>query len=365
MDELIDYFTHEKLPAKLRVALACCLNMCGAVHCSDIAVLGIHRRPPKVNNARVTDLCEIPTTVSACPTAAIRPAVVDGKQTVTVDDSRCMYCGNCYTSCPAMPLANPINDGVSIWVGGRFPTPAACRCFSKLAIPYLPNNPPRWPEVTDAVKKLVEVYAKHAVKHERFGEWANRIGWPRFFELTGLEFTKYHIDDYKLAQKTCAPPRRSSSRGRRRRRWVPFPRPTWPRASSRWSRPTPARCVTSRVTWRRAWPRSSAKARSRRRLQGRPQGAHGQRPPGLRVLRRRLRGAAAPGGLLEVGLCGTTRRNTRRAGGLPPARPPVHVTGRPLKEEGAQCYGGDESRQEGHQARRPRRCGAASPRTPA
>jgi sulfite reductase beta subunit len=202
MDELIDYFTHEKLPAKLRVALACCLNMCGAVHCSDIAVLGIHRRPPKVNNARVTDLCEIPTTVSSCPTAAIRPAVVDGKQTVTVDDSRCMYCGNCYTSCPAMPLANPINDGVSIWVGGKVSNARSMPMFSKLAIPYLPNNPPRWPEVTDAVKKLVEVYAKNAMKHERFGEWANRIGWPRFFELTGLEFTKYHIDDYKLAQKT-------------------------------------------------------------------------------------------------------------------------------------------------------------------
>ena len=202
MDELIDYFTHEKLPAKLRVALACCLNMCGAVHCSDIAILGIHRRPPKVNNARVTDLCEIPTTVSACPTAAIRPAMVDGKQTVTVDESRCMYCGNCYTSCPAMPLANPINDGVSIWVGGKVSNARSTPMFSKLAIPYIPNNPPRWPEVTDAVKKLVEVYAKHAIKHERFGEWANRIGWPRFFELTGLEFTKYHIDDYKLAQKT-------------------------------------------------------------------------------------------------------------------------------------------------------------------
>ena len=26
-----------------------------------------------------------------------------------------------------------------------------------------------------------------------------RIGWRRFFELTELEFTKYHIDDYKHA----------------------------------------------------------------------------------------------------------------------------------------------------------------------
>jgi hypothetical protein len=32
--------------------------------------------------------------------------------------------------------------------------------FSKLAIPFLPNNPPRWPEVVDAVKKIVDVYGR-------------------------------------------------------------------------------------------------------------------------------------------------------------------------------------------------------------
>ena len=31
--------------------------------------------------------------------------------------------------------------------------------FSKLAIPFIPNNPPRWPEVTDAVRNIVEVWA--------------------------------------------------------------------------------------------------------------------------------------------------------------------------------------------------------------
>ncbi len=54
MDALIDHFTHEDLPAKLRIAVACCLNMCGAVHCSDIAVLGVHRRPPKVQSELLT-----------------------------------------------------------------------------------------------------------------------------------------------------------------------------------------------------------------------------------------------------------------------------------------------------------------------
>ena len=51
MDELHEYFVTMKLPAHVRIALACCLNMCGAVHCSDIAILGIHRTVPKTDNA--------------------------------------------------------------------------------------------------------------------------------------------------------------------------------------------------------------------------------------------------------------------------------------------------------------------------
>ena len=39
MDDLSEYFTDTKLPAYCRISLACCLNMCGAVHCSDIAIL--------------------------------------------------------------------------------------------------------------------------------------------------------------------------------------------------------------------------------------------------------------------------------------------------------------------------------------
>lgn len=202
MDELIDYFKTMTLPAKCRVALACCLNMCGAVHCSDIAILGIHRKPPVVNKENLPKMCEIPNLVASCPTAAIRPAVIDGKQGVEVEEDKCMFCANCYTVCPAMPLNDPINDGVSIWVGGKVSNARTEPMFSKLAIPFLPNNPPRWPEVTDAVKHIVEIWAANARKHERIGEWILRIGWPKFFRLTGIEFQKEHIDDFKHAGLT-------------------------------------------------------------------------------------------------------------------------------------------------------------------
>jgi sulfite reductase beta subunit len=202
MDVLYPRFVNMDLPAKLRVAFACCLNMCGAVHCSDIAILGVHRRPPKIDHTSLKKICEVPTLIASCPTGAIRPATVDGGNSVEVQQNLCMYCGNCYTVCPAMKINNAETDGISIWVGGKVSNARTEPKFSKLVIPYLPNNPPRWPEVTDAVARLVDVYAKNARKHERMSEWVDRIGWPRFFRLTDLPFTTKHIDDFKHAGET-------------------------------------------------------------------------------------------------------------------------------------------------------------------
>jgi sulfite reductase beta subunit len=204
MDALCDRFTQENLPAKLRVAVACCLNMCGAVHCSDIAILGIHRMPPKINHEMLPKVCQPPTLIASCPTGAIRPATVNGKPSVEVMEEKCMFCGNCYTVCPAMPMNDPEHDGLSIWVGGKVSNARSAPKFTKLAIPYLPNNPPRWPEAVEAVVNIVNVYAANARKYERLGEWIERIGWPRFFQLTGIPFTRYHIDDFKSAGQTYA-----------------------------------------------------------------------------------------------------------------------------------------------------------------
>lgn len=204
MDELNHEFTNMELPGKLRIALACCLNMCGAVHCSDIAILGIHRRPPTVHHENLRKVCEIPNVTASCPTAAIRPKDVDGNPSVEVLEDRCMFCANCYTVCPAMPLNDPVNDGVSIWVGGKVSNARTEPMFSKLAIPYIPNNPPRWPEVVDAVKNIVYIWKENALPYERMGEWIGRIGWPQFFEMAGIEFQKEHIDDFKHAGLTYA-----------------------------------------------------------------------------------------------------------------------------------------------------------------
>ncbi|MBF0099580.1 MAG: dissimilatory-type sulfite reductase subunit beta [Desulfobacterales bacterium] len=204
MDVLFDDFKNMRLPAHLRVSMACCLNMCGAVHCSDIAILGYHRKPPRLDHEYLDKLCEIPLAIAACPTAAIKPSKIemaDGTKvnSVAINSERCMYCGNCYTMCPSMPLADTEGDGIVIMVGGKVSNRISPPEFSKVVVAFLPNTVPRWKETTDVIKRIVEAYAKSAKKYERVGDWAERIGWERFFDACDIPFTHHLIDDFRDA----------------------------------------------------------------------------------------------------------------------------------------------------------------------
>ncbi|MCG6892416.1 MAG: dissimilatory-type sulfite reductase subunit beta [Desulfobacteraceae bacterium] len=201
MDEMFKEFQSHSLPAKLRISLACCLNMCGAVHCSDIAILGYHRKPPMLDHEYLDKMCEIPLAIAACPTAAIRPSKVevgDKKlNSVAVKNERCMFCGNCYTMCPAMPLADKEGDGIVIMAGGKVSNRISAPKFSKVVVAFIPNEPPRWPTTVKTIRQIVDTYSANANKYERLGEWAERIGWERFFEKCELPFTHHLIDDFR------------------------------------------------------------------------------------------------------------------------------------------------------------------------
>jgi dissimilatory sulfite reductase beta subunit len=201
MDEVFADFQNHRMPAHLRISMACCLNMCGAVHCSDIAILGYHRKPPMLDHEYLDKMCEIPLAIAACPTAAIKPSKVEinGEKvnSVAVKNERCMFCGNCYTMCPSMPLSDKEGDGIVLMVGGKVSNRISMPKFSKVVVAFQPNNTPRWPEMTDTIKKIIEVYAGDANKYERLGEWAERIGWERFFDKCELPFTHHLIDDFR------------------------------------------------------------------------------------------------------------------------------------------------------------------------
>ena len=131
------------------------------------------------------------------PVAAIRPALVDGKPSLEVDEKKCVCCGACYPPCPPMQINDPVHSKIAIWVGGKHSSTRSKPMFHKLVAAGLPNNAPRWPEVAEVVKKILSAYKADARHWERMGEWIERIGWPRFFEMTDLPFTKYHVDTWR------------------------------------------------------------------------------------------------------------------------------------------------------------------------
>ncbi|MGD8380950.1 MAG: sulfite reductase, dissimilatory-type beta subunit, partial [Syntrophobacterales bacterium] len=192
-----------RFPAQVRISMACCLNMCGAVHCSDIAYVGYHRKPPLIDHEVLDDLCEIPLVIAACPTAAFSPTKTEsGKKSLKLKVDRCMFCGNCYTMCLAVPLSDKEGDGVCILAGGKVSNRISPPKFSKVVVACVPNTFPRYPEVVDATMKILNAYSNGANKYERVGDWAERIGWERFFELCDIPFTEHLIDDYRLAYDT-------------------------------------------------------------------------------------------------------------------------------------------------------------------
>ena len=194
MDELYDEFVNEQMPNKVKITTSCCQINCGGQ--GDIAINVQHTKPPRINHDLVAKVCERPAVIARCPVAAIRPVMVNGKPSLEVDEKKCMCCGACYPPCPAMQINDPEHSKLAIWVGGKHSSTRSRPTFHKLAVAGLPNNPPRWPEVAEAVKLILRVYKADARAWERVGEWIERIGWPRFFELTGLPFTKYHIEDW-------------------------------------------------------------------------------------------------------------------------------------------------------------------------
>ena len=200
MDELHDDFTHENMPNRVHMTTSCCQINCGGQ--GDIAINIQYSKPPTINHDLVANACERPTVVARCPVAAIRPAMVNGKPSLEVDEKKCICCGACYPPCPPMQINSPENNKLAIWVGGKHSNARSKPMFHKLVAADIPNNPPRWPEVATIVKKILGVYREDAKDWERIGDWIERIGWPRFFELTELPFTKFHIDDWRGARKS-------------------------------------------------------------------------------------------------------------------------------------------------------------------
>ncbi|MBJ7534256.1 dissimilatory-type sulfite reductase subunit beta [Rhodomicrobium vannielii ATCC 17100] len=200
MDMMYEEFIKEEMPNRVKITTSCCQINCGGQ--GDISINVQYTKPPKINHDLVSKICERPAVVARCPVAAIRPAMVNGKPSLEVDEQKCVCCGACYPPCPPMQINGADSTKIAVWVGGKHSNARSKPSFHKLVVANLPNNAPRWPEVAEVVRKILYAYKDNAKDWERMGEWIERIGWPRFFELTGFAFTKHHLDTWTGSRKT-------------------------------------------------------------------------------------------------------------------------------------------------------------------
>ncbi len=200
MDSLFEDFKKLRMPNKVRLSTSCCSINCGGQ--ADLAIIVKHTRPPRVNHDNLASICTLPAAVARCPAAAIKPTVVNNKPSLEVDEEKCMCCGACFGACPEMEINHPEHSKLAIWVGGKNSNARSKPAIMSLVAHNLPNNPPHWPEVTEVVTRILHTYRVGGRPWERLGEWIERIGWKRFFELTELTFDKDMIDDYRHARTT-------------------------------------------------------------------------------------------------------------------------------------------------------------------
>jgi Fe-S-cluster-containing hydrogenase component 2 len=148
------------MPNRVHMSTSCCEINCGGQ--ADIAIVIQHTKPPKINHDLVANVCERPSVVARCPVAAIRPALVNGKPSLEVDEKKCICCGACYPPCPPMQINDPEHSKFAIWVGGKNSNARGKPTFMKMVASGIPNNPPRWPEVSAIVKKILYTYKEDA-----------------------------------------------------------------------------------------------------------------------------------------------------------------------------------------------------------
>ena len=192
-DELIGDYLNERYPAKLKISASGCINNCGEGSTADIGVVGVHRDLPPLKEEKLGG-CEIPLVMSVCPTSAIRSK---GQKGLEIDAERCVHCPACSVACAAMaPIGSAKGDGVAIVVGGKAANTGKGPAMAKVVVPYLPNNPPRWPEVLGTIKKIIAAWVNGARQDERVGDWIARIGWEKFFQRTSFPVPLKIVDGY-------------------------------------------------------------------------------------------------------------------------------------------------------------------------
>jgi anaerobic sulfite reductase subunit C len=151
------------LPRKLKIGIAGCPNNCARVQSNDIGLMG---EAYPVFDAGACTLCG--ACVRICREGGV--AVVDEKIVFSAD--ACIGCGDCVAVCPAGAVTAE-TQGVVVYLGGM--AGRHIRTGVRAAGPLVQADVP------DFVGRVIDYFACHAEKGERFGEMMERIGEEEVF----------------------------------------------------------------------------------------------------------------------------------------------------------------------------------------
>lgn len=146
------------LPRKLKIAIAGCPNNCARVRFNDIGLMG---EAYPVFDPETCTLCGACARV--CREGGV--AVVDDRVCFSAD--ACIGCGDCIAICPAGAVTAE-TEGVVVYLGGM--AGRHIRTGVRAAGPLAPGDLPAF------VGGVIDYFACHAEKGERFGNMMDRIG---------------------------------------------------------------------------------------------------------------------------------------------------------------------------------------------
>ena len=191
-NELTPYFTGEiPLPAKLRINVGGCPTMCGGL-VSDILLTGHYGAAPDFDQSRVR-LClpmraavlgkVTPEVQMVCPVNAIKSYPnPDGSVGIEIIQKKCIGCGRCKDVCDHVTW-DPAKIGLSVLIGGKGSNTGIGPTLARVLVPWIPANPPDYPEAVAVVRKIIDVWRKEGEPGERLGDWVNRVGMKAVFDL--------------------------------------------------------------------------------------------------------------------------------------------------------------------------------------
>jgi sulfite reductase beta subunit len=184
-DALADEIDACCYPAPLKLSVSGCPNHCGAGVEADIGIVGIFRDPPQLDLQR---MAEAPPDFGLlgrwCPGGAIKVKCGPEGRLLTILEDRCIRCTSCVMVAPDSISMGP-RRGAAIVVGGRGLTGGRGANLACMAVPYLPAEPPHYPAIIQAVKRLIAAWVTGAKPGERVADYIDRVGLDEFLHQAG------------------------------------------------------------------------------------------------------------------------------------------------------------------------------------